>query len=132
MAASTTMDRATFLAKVRQSGLIPPDQLMELLPTLPDTDRGRLIARHLVERGLLTRFQAERLLAGRTEGFVLGQYRILDELGKGGMGRVYKAEHQTMHRVVALKLLSSRLTSTPRARSLFQQEVRAAAKLIHP
>src|SRR5207253_4011181 len=44
----------------------------------------------------------------------------------------YKAEHQPMHRVVALKILSSELTKTERARHLFQREVRAAARLVHP
>src|SRR5207302_191136 len=96
------------------------------------TDRGRVLARALVERGLLTRFQAEMLLAGRTDGFVLGQYRILDQIGRGGMGRVFKAEHQTMNRVVALKVLSGSLMRTDRAKQLFQREVRAAARLTHP
>jgi serine/threonine-protein kinase len=99
---------------------------------LPVTSRGRVLARHLVEEGLLTRFQAENLLAGRTTGFVLGQYRILDEVGRGGMGRVFKAEHRSMHRVVALKVLAPHLTRTERARELFQREVRAAGRLFHP
>src|SRR5262249_47178851 len=79
-----------------------------------------------------TRFQAERLLAGRTDGFVMGQYRILEEIGRGGMGRVYKAQHMTMHRTVALKVLAAAMTRTARARQLFQREVRAAARLVHP
>ena len=41
-----------------------------------------------------------------TSGFFLGQYKILDQLGQGGMGRVYKAIHLTMKRVVALKVLA--------------------------
>ena len=91
-----------------------------------------MIARFLVDEGVLTRFQAENLLAGRTTGFVLGQYRILDDVGRGGMGRVFKAEHATMRRVVALKVLAAHLTRTERARQLFQREVRAAARLVHP
>jgi serine/threonine-protein kinase len=129
---ATTMDRKTFLATLLKSGLVPPELLAPALNELPESDRGRVLARGLVERGLLTRFQAELILAGRTDGFVLGQYRILDEIGRGGMGRVFKAEHQTMNRVVALKVLASSLTRTPRAQQLFQREVRAAAKLIHP
>jgi serine/threonine-protein kinase len=126
------VDRQTFLTNLCKSGLVPPDAVRAALRQLPDTERGRVLARGLVEMGLLTRFQAERLLVGRTEGFILGQYRILDEIGKGGMGRVYKAEHMTMHRVVALKILASDLTKTERARQLFQREVRAAARLVHP
>jgi serine/threonine protein kinase len=126
------MDRKTFLAHLRQSQLIGVQELRALKPRLPRTDRGRVIARTLVEWGLLTKFQAELLLAGRTHGFILGQYRILDQLGQGGMGRVFKAVHQTMNRVVAVKVLAPQLVTTEKARRLFQREVRAAARLIHP
>ncbi|MCE9530511.1 MAG: serine/threonine protein kinase, partial [Planctomycetes bacterium] len=99
---------------------------------MPATDRGLTVARGLVDQGLLTKFQAERLMVGKTDGFMMGQYRILDELGRGGMGRVFKAEHMTMGRVVALKILSSHLLKTERARQLFHREVKAAARLSHP
>jgi serine/threonine-protein kinase len=127
-----SIDRDTFLNHLAASGLLEPAQFEAAVAELPDTHKGRRVARKLVERGVLTRFQAERLLAGLTEGFLLGQYRILDEIGRGGMGRVYKAEHLTMHRIVALKLLTPSLTRTDRARELFQREVRAAARLVHP
>ncbi|HEY1380618.1 MAG TPA: serine/threonine-protein kinase [Gemmataceae bacterium] len=125
-------DRQTFLSRLEACGLVEPEVLRTVALRLPATQRGRVIARFLVDEGLLTRFQAENLLAGRTTGFVLGQYRILDEVGRGGMGRVFKAEHATMRRVVALKVLAAHLTRTERARQLFQREVRAAARLVHP
>lgn len=130
--ASPRVDRQTFLGYLARSELVPPQQLQQLLPKLPVTNRGRVIARALVEQGVLTRFQAERLLAGRTAGFHLGQYRILDQIGKGGMGRVYKAEHRTMGRIVALKVLAPDLMESERAQQLFRREVRAAAQLVHP
>jgi serine/threonine-protein kinase len=129
---TTFMDRQTFLGNLRLSGLVEPAQLEEVTLLLPDTNRGRVIARDIVARGLITKFQAEMLLAGRTGGFQLGQYRILDQLGQGGMGRVFKAMHQTMHRVVALKVVTSQLVKTEQGRQLFMREVRAAARLIHP
>jgi serine/threonine-protein kinase len=86
----------------------------------------------MVEKGLLTKFQAERLLVGRTAGFLLGQYRVLDQIGRGGMGRVFKAEHRTMGRIVALKVLTPDLLRTDRAQEMFLREVRAAAQLVHP
>jgi serine/threonine-protein kinase len=125
-------DRQTFLANLRQSGLVRPDELKALAARLPQTERGRVVARALVERGVLTKFQAERLLVGITSGFVLGQYRILDQLGRGGMGRVFKAVHQTMNRVVALKVLAPHLVETGKAQLLFLREMRAVAQLSHP
>lgn len=130
--ATSLCDRNTFLGHLAASGLVAPDELRAIEPRLPATQRGRVLARYLVDEGVLTRFQAEYLLAGRTSGFILGQYRILDEVGRGGMGRVFKAEHATMKRVVALKVLAAHLTRTERARQLFEREVRAAARLVHP
>ncbi len=132
MSAPQPIDRSTFLANVRQSKLLSEGQLSETLNELPETARGRAVARALVEKKLLTRFQAERLLAGRNSGFLLGQYRILDQLGRGGMGRVFKAEHLAMKRVVALKVLAPKLMESDRARVLFLREAQAAAKLVHP
>lgn len=126
------VDAREFIERVIASGLMDRDEVMRALETMPPTERGKVVARHLVETGKLTKFQARKLFSGRTEGFILGQYRVLEELGRGGMGHVYKAVHQTMGRFVALKVLAPELTKTERARGLFQREVRAAAKLHHP
>ena len=126
------MDSRSFLANVRQSGLIPDDELEAALERIPSTEKGRTVARALVQLGILTKFQAQLLLVGRTHGFVLGQYRIQDQLGQGGMGRVFKAEHRTMGRTVAIKVLAPQHTRTEKARQLFMREVRAAGKLMHP
>jgi serine/threonine-protein kinase len=130
--AATQMDRRTFLKNLQASGLLSDRELKAVLKRLPAEDRARPVARALVEMGLLTKFQAELLMAGRTSGFVVGQYRILDQVGQGGMGRVFKAMHQTMNRVVALKVLAPQHMKTERARTLFQREVRAAGRLMHP
>jgi serine/threonine-protein kinase len=58
----------------------------------------------------------------------LGNYVILDKLGRGGMGLVLKAEHRCMKRLVALKVLSPQVTRTPELLRRFQREVEAAAK----
>ncbi|MBP8301981.1 MAG: protein kinase, partial [Planctomycetes bacterium] len=59
-------------------------------------------------------------------------YRILEELGRGGMGMVYRAEQVSLHREVALKVLSDALTKDPQFTARFVAEARAAAKLQHP
>ncbi len=97
-----------------------------------DTFGTREIAKALATWKLLTKFQAKMLLTGRTAGYFVGPYKILDQLGQGGMGRVYKAVHQTMNRTVALKVLAPQLVNTGRAKELFLREVQAAAHLCHP
>ena len=60
------------------------------------------------------------------------RYKVLAELGAGGMGVVYKAEHTMMGRVVALKVMAPHLTAKASAVDRFHREVKAAAKLMHP
>jgi serine/threonine protein kinase len=60
------------------------------------------------------------------------RYEVLESLGIGGMGAVYKARHRIMDRFVALKVVSKRLIANPRAVERFRREVRAAAQLTHP
>jgi serine/threonine protein kinase len=63
---------------------------------------------------------------------VLGQYHLLEELGRGGMGSVYKARHALMDRVVAVKVLLPELVQNPLAVEWFRREVRAVTRLCHP
>src|SRR5216683_152781 len=92
-------------------------------------------ARELVEARLLTPYQMEEVLAGNARQLRLGRYRILDRLGSGGMGRVFKAEHVLMKRVVALKVEGGEhggRTDLNALRNAFLREIEAAARLHHP
>ncbi len=87
------------------------------------------LAAKLVEQGHLNRWQAEQLKVGRAK-FNLGPYQVIDSIGQGGMGQVFKAEHRLMGRVVAIKVLP-RHRSTPDAIASFTREIRAQAQLDH-
>jgi serine/threonine protein kinase len=87
------------------------------------------LADQLVAMGFLNAWQASQLLEGRTK-FSLGPYRIIDGIGRGGMGQVFKAEHAVLGRVVAVKVLP-RDKTTPEAIVNFTREIRAQARLDH-
>jgi len=96
-------------------------------PARIDDDR---LADVLVELGYLNRWQAEQLKAGRSR-FVLGDYQIVDSIGQGGMGQVFKAVHTLLGRVEAIKVLP-RSRATPENIASFRHEIRAQALLDHP
>lgn len=86
----------------------------------------------LVENGLLTEYQQARIQAGTTYGLILGNYRVLDRLGAGGMGVVFRAEHIDLRRQVAIKVLPLSGESNSGLLSRFMTEMRAVARLNHP
>jgi len=83
----------------------------------------------LEELGWLNHWQVEQLKSGRSR-FTLKDYQVIDSIGQGGMGQVFKAEHTMMGRVVAIKVLP-RHKSTPEAIASFTREMRAQAQLDH-
>ncbi|HYH68138.1 MAG TPA: serine/threonine-protein kinase [Urbifossiella sp.] len=125
-------DRQAFLAAVSRSGLLVPAKLTTAAAVPVAAETATAAADALVAAGFLTRFQADRLLAGRTDGFVVDSYVIQEEAGRGPGGRVFKAVHRSMNRTVAVKVLAAGRTRTAEAKEAFRREARAAARLNHP
>jgi serine/threonine protein kinase len=92
----------------------------------------RALADLLVREKLLTEYQVKRFLAGKSHGLVVGRYAILDRLGSGSMGRVYKAHHLMMDRVVALKIIAPEIATNERVVARFQREMKLVGRLDHP
>ena len=121
-----------FVATLRYSRLLADADFARAVRLLDPTESAADAALALVGAGVLTPFQAQRLLAGKSDGLVLGQYVLLDQLCRGRHERVYKARHRTMDRLVAIRVLAAEATRDPARRAAVQAETRAAARLAHP
>jgi response regulator RpfG family c-di-GMP phosphodiesterase/serine/threonine protein kinase len=123
-----------FLEALYDSQLLTPQNARVLLKDYPGLSEGDapLLARALTARGLLTEYQVERLRAGQTFGLVLGNYRIVDWLGAGGMGVVFKAEHVHMKRPVAVKVVLTENEGNNVFLERFTSEMQVLAGLNHP
>jgi serine/threonine protein kinase len=126
-----------FLDLLRQCGLVEPNQLDDVLQQWIDEagdeflSDAEVVASRLVASGLITRWQADKLLEGRHKGFFLGKYKLLGHLGSGGMSRVYLAEHTVLQRPVAIKVLPKDRVKNTSYLARFQREARAGAALDH-
>ncbi len=121
-----------FVATLQRSRLLTDAEFVRALNSLDAGESAADCALALVGAGLLTPFQARRLLGGKADGLVLGQYVILDQLGRGRRDRVYKARHRTMDRLVAVRVLAAEATRDPARLAAVQAETKAAARLAHP
>ena len=86
----------------------------------------------LLAENVITQWQAGKFRAGQASDIFLGEYLVLRELGRGGMGTVLLARHLRMDREVAIKVLPVTAMESESAVARFYQEVKVAAKLIHP
>ena len=123
---------ALLVKQLEDSGILGGETLKDFIPPKAAPKDAEELLRELVRQKKLTRFQAERVWQGRGKSLVLGNYLLLEKIGQGGMGAVYKAEHRRMHRIVAVKMLPPAMARNPATVARFEREVTAAAKLRHP
>lgn len=139
---ATTLEADTVLSTSSSLLQYLRDQSMVLIEdweSLAPQDRHELegcsgptsLLERLVENGLLTKYQATRIGLGKSFGLVLGNYRIMERIGAGGMGVVYKAEHLRMRQHVAIKVLTLTRDEDPQLVLRFYREMRAVAQLHH-
>ena len=123
------------LPVIRSSGILGEKQLAEIRSKVLQGDYpfdSVELAERLVDEQILTTYQARKFLGNRPHGLIVGRYIILDRIGSGSMGRVYKARHPLMDRVVALKIISPEIASNERVVARFQREMKLVGRLDHP
>jgi serine/threonine-protein kinase len=118
--------------ELSQGPLLSAERRQELARLQAAFADARGLARELVTRGWLTPYQVNQLVQGRGRDLVLGPYVLLERLGEGGMGQVFKAHHTFLNRPVALKLISKASLSSAGAAERFLLEMQLVAQLDHP
>ena len=130
------LPRCRFLQTVIKSGLLAPDDLIDVFtqydPEQIEAAEPLQVATILVRKKLLTKFQAMQLLQGKTQGFVLGQYKITQGLREDRVGLVFLAEDTEKNgNIVNVKVLPTDRVSDDTMYRPFLNEARAATKVTH-
>jgi serine/threonine protein kinase/WD40 repeat protein len=116
----------------RQYELLDDGQISELAGQTKTVSEPRALAQQLIKQGRLTPYQVNQLFLGRGRDLLVGPYVVLERLGEGGAGQVFKARHKKMNRVVALKIIRKELLTDAEVVGRFHREVQVLSQLDHP
>lgn len=119
-----------FLEALATSQILPAEAVAKIRERFATADDPKVVARDLIKEGKITKWQAGQLLHNFT-ALVVGNYKLLDQLGVGELGRVYLAEHVQMQRKAALKVLARKHTAQPQILRRILAEARRVAALEH-
>jgi len=131
---SKPQDVTSFLELLRESHLLSEEKVRSVIDEfeLASAESPKEAAQRLVTGKVLTRYQGERLLAGRKRGFFINEYKVLEVLGFGGMGSLYLAETIETREPVALKVLNDKCRNDAGMMTRLKLEATAGARLEHP
>jgi|GEM_PF-2385243 len=124
-----------FVQSLTDTGILPFEEVTSMVSSLPEDRKGvdvEKIARDLIRQQKLTRFQASVIFKRQSRGLRFGDYIVLDKIGSGGIGQVFKAVNRKTGQLVALKLLRATYTKSERAVARFYREAETASRLKHP
>jgi serine/threonine-protein kinase len=123
----------SIIEALQASELFPPDRLEAMVRELRALDdNGNALLRHILHRGWLSLYQIRKVLHGKAQELHLGPYLLVDKIGEGGMGKVYRAVRTADGRPVALKIVRPILLANPVIRKRYEREVETALSLKHP
>jgi serine/threonine-protein kinase len=125
--------KSILVRRLGQSPLLDPAQRKELAEQIQGNfEQPKPLLVELHRRGWLTLYQIQQLLQGKDGDLLLGSYLVMEKLGEGGNGQVFKARHQHMKRVVALKVVRPDLLSDPDVVQRFYREIEVVSHLSDP
>ena len=127
-----TLTIPLLIDSIRNHGLLEGAALRDAQTLAEQSNDPQEIAAELVRRQRLTQYQANELLQGRGEHLVLGSYVLLEQIGAGGMGLVFRARQKVLQRECALKIIRKDRLQSDEAIERFLREARVAARLKHP
>jgi serine/threonine-protein kinase len=117
---------------LRDCGLYVPEQVAAAERAMAAGGDATRLADELFKAGIINGYQVRKIKIGRANELLFGPYLILDKIGEGGMGKVYKAIHVRDRRVVALKVVRPQLVTNRVVIRRYKREAAAAAALDHP
>ena len=123
----------TFVRLLRKSGLAEASKIDDVVASFDDLEApiSDEVTNAFLDANLITTWHLKQLLKGKHRGFFLESYKLLNELGKGGMSSVYLAEHTNMHLPVAIKVLPVSRVKEKSYLERFKREAKASFKLRH-
>ena len=121
-----------FVDGVLRTQLLDAEQGDELQRLQSSVGNTRQLAQELLRRDWLTAYQVNQIIKGNGGGLILGPFILLERIGEGGMGQVFKARQKMLNRIVALKVIRKQCLGNPKTILRFLREIRAAAQLSHP
>jgi eukaryotic-like serine/threonine-protein kinase len=127
----STLSKNDFFIALKKSRLLTDEQLDVARHSTEGVETATEIANHLRKMKWLSAWQAQNLVVGKTR-FEVGPYVALDFLGRGRMGSVYKVRQRETGEIVALKLMSDRISEDPRLVARFRRESRLISAARHP
>ncbi len=130
--AKTLPTLEVFLDSLAASRILPRETWEEIRESANNLEpaTSKALARRLVQQGVLTAWQARRLLAGITQ-FHIANYVLEDQLSVSPLGRVFRARHQSLDRMVAIRVFHRELTQDSATTAELLRECRQAASLDH-
>ena len=129
MAMMTASELLDWLGK---NQFLPAYQVDALRPLLPSFVDGHAFARELIQRNWLSPYQVNQILQGKGDLLIVGANRLLERLGEGTMGQVFKAWNTRLSRVVAVKMIHKEHLANSKAIDRFHREIVTASQLDHP